>query len=185
MWKASNFPIKKSVRCDCELPPYYPSMFTKGISTYLTLPVLNDAVLATIQEFIEIGGETRHVDFLRSFSGWTIDKKEDGLLITPFPTSAGQLVVQSRQMSPFGDDHYVQIDDEKSWGLVIIAGDISEEIMALYELKRESFLPNKKSMCYCPNRWKYHNVCPTDRVLYKNLIIALDNEAVRREYEEK
>jgi len=180
MFKRENFPIDRNFRrCSFSLPPYHPSMMEQGIDTYLMPPVLNEAVLATIQDFTEIG-EMRHVEFLRSIAEWNVIEKDDGLLIAPFPISFSQLFVQSRKISPYRGDHYIEIDSERNRGLVIIEGDVSEEIKQVYELSKESILPSGKKMFTCPYRWSYHNVFSTDRVLYKNLIISLDNAAVKR-----
>jgi hypothetical protein len=179
LFKRENFPIDRDFRrCSFSLPPYHPSMMKQGIDTYLMPPVLDEAVLATIQDFTGIG-EMKHVEFLRSIAEWNVIEKDDGLLIAPFPISFGQLFVQSRKISPYGGDHYIEIDNERNLGLVTIEGDVSEEIKQVYELSRERILPSEKKMFTCPYRWNYHNVFPTDRVLYKNLIISLDNAAVK------
>ena len=62
--------------------------------------------------------------------------------------------------------------------------ELSPALMQEYEMTDKGLIGISRQwrVIKCPYMWRTHNVSPDLRILYKNLVIAIDNEVVRRKY---
>jgi hypothetical protein len=130
-------------------------------------------------EDIEKNPETGKIQY-----GQVFDKDRPGKFIAPFPIIDFQsLFIGRKEISPYGGDYCIKIDSRfrKSGFEVPESVIFSEEMMKEYEMKDEGAAFGRRRL-RCPNCWRPHNVGPINRILYKNLIIAIDNEVVKRKY---
>src|SRR3989344_6910695 len=180
MFKREHFPLGEYYpNVPVQLPPYHPSM-ANGFDPELVVSVLEQAVADTIKDLYEINN--RHVDILKKMSDWEIIRKENYILVVSFPISSGQLVIENKRISPYGGDHNIFLGDTEHRRGIVICGDISEKLKREYELTDERKLPSGRKIIKSRYTWNYHNVCDTDKVLYKNLILEINNAVVRRKY---
>ncbi len=164
------------------LPPYHPSLKLDGLDPRIVVAVLEEGVSDYIMDLDGINDKWK--DSVKICPKFEVYEEHEGLVIKPFPTTWGTLFIDSKGMRPhYCGDHQMILDLERKDD-IIISGDISEELQKEYELEMIGKTLSGKNKFLSNHLWVYHNVPPIDRVLYKNIVIALNNETVRRKYQE-
>ena len=184
MFRREHFPLdKKHMIFSTIFPPYHPSL-VGGLDPRIVVAVLEEGVSDYIMDLDGINDKWK--ESVKVCPKFEVHEGLEGLVIKPFPTTWGTLFIDSngmRMSSQYGSDHRMILDLERKDD-IIISGDISEELQKEYELEMMGKTLDGKNKFFSNHLWKYHNVHPLDRVLYKNIIIALNNEIVRRKYRE-
>ena len=169
-----------------QIPPYHPKMKTEGIDYERVPELLPETIRQTLKDFEEI---ERRVPWVQSLledrdRKIQLERGEDGLYFVSVPI-AGRFYVDSRTISPAGGDGGIAIFDERSTGTIRIPKSVilPEELLREYEMELTTPF-TKFNLFLCPNTWYAHNLTDARAVFYRNLIIALDNDVVRRLHED-
>jgi hypothetical protein len=166
-------------------PPYHPSMAKDGIDLKLaaSAPVMDQAIAATLEDMGRFEGI--YLEMLKGFCGWKAEKKENGVLVAPLPTSLCQLLIQKDKISPYGGDHYISIGSGNRQEQVIVEGDLSDQVKKEYDLSQKTKIQGGKMTFTSPNLWGYNNLFSNDIIFYRNLLVALNNAVVKAKYTKK
>lgn len=179
------------------IPPYHPTMDKKGIDMDIAISVLDESLENTLKDF-EIAGEKiprfkRLADEMKKLAasgkplhGEPIAYKNehgDGRIMHPFPVAGTLCIENDRINTGHGDCHIIihpNLKQTQFW-FPIDAANLTKEIMEEYEM-REGASTQVHRIVKCPYGWYSHNVWPELGILYKNLVITIDNEVVKRKY---
>ncbi len=207
MWRREHFPLTffentKSFTkfLGPALPPYHPDL-KDGLNPELVLSVLEQGVSDFARDLREICEKIPHHSVLFDayrlkfnpqtglvVPNWDVIQERERTVVAPFPNNLGQLCIEPDKISPYGGDHYIKIPVNENRKQSIWVGntdvEIPDELMREYDLTDGMRWLRGKKRFTCSYLWEHHNLNPFDRTLYKNLIIAIDNETVRRKYSE-
>jgi hypothetical protein len=212
MFKVEHFPIKiekmKNLRGQeyygviCPpFPPCHPSLIETDIDIDLAVSLLEDVLEVTALELRKIldkidepydrfeirrtldkltyNIKTRKIDF-----GHT-ERIENGISIRPFPIIEG-LFIGKNIMNSYGyawGDHLVSIH-KSSYSFFIPKNVVfSSELLKEYQLEDEGIFGNYRWLDSSYG-WYSHNLDTIDRLFFRNLIMAIDNETTKRKYTE-
>lgn len=93
-----------------------------------------------------------------------------------------KICIEPRELSPGSGDEQIIVQGA---GFFNVPKIFSEEMLNEYNLKiqkREVPFEPEKMEVFSPYSWYHHNVRTRDSILYKNLIITMNNWAVARKY---
>ena len=177
------------------LPPYHPSMEKDGISLDVAISVLDESIENTLKDFEMAGEKMPHYKLLadgirassasgRSAHGKPVPYDNEyggGVQIVPFPI-AGRLNIEKDRINPgHGAQITIHPSIKQTAFLFPREATLPDELMEEYQMKDKGAVLSHRSI-RCPYGWYSHNVWPELRILYKNLVMAIDNEVVRRKY---
>ncbi len=207
MLKREHFPViiavsKKNIQ-SVQIPPYHPSMKKNGIDLELvTKDILDNSLEETVKDLEKIAkqgidvtdelksvvrdekgriiyGELKRVDF-------GIDKTDFGIHICPFPIIK-ELGIKRNKISPYGGDKYISIPTKEAVHTSILVPKcekLSEELIEEYSLIQKGVHSSYKHFS-SPYGWSRHNTGYIQGIVYKNLVIAINNAVVKGKYSNK
>lgn len=167
------------------IPPPHPSWRETGLPFELVPSVLDTAVQETIRDLEEVAPYISHAQHLLEQERLKphVQQDERGIHLIDVPL-INSLRVDRKRISPYGGDHNISLNpgEVKVYPFYIPKTvPVSDELRQEYNLQeRPSSLRDR---CFeCPNGWYRHNLYDVETIFYKNLVIALDNETVKRKY---
>jgi hypothetical protein len=189
------------------LPPLHPSLAKNGLplEPEIVVPLVKEALGYTIQDLnpTEISDDTCRRFWFRGNSypkakkeaekaklKYTYDPERPYTMVYNIPMFIGDnrkklitVCIEPKGLSPEGGDEHIIIQGA---GFFNVPKKFSEDMLNEYDLRIESlvvtFEPDKMEVI-SPYGWHHHNVIIRDSILYKNLIIAMNNWAVAKKYE--
>ena len=180
-----------------EVPPYHPSMAEDGINFKSVPDLLYQAVEATLKDLEEISSKRRDVQvILRDVvkDGKTgrvvlepqIAHQNDlGITIESVPI-VGQIYVGREGMNPYGynGDQGISINPKNAALYFAVPQKVifTPELMREYKMTEQALFLEQRRI-ECPNMWYRHNLEGINAIFYKNLVIILDNAAVREKHQ--
>jgi hypothetical protein len=168
------------------IPPFHRSIVEKGIDLETAHSVIDEVVKNTLKDYKGYNMIDNCPEISQSEEGIDLGpviKDESGVYYPEFPLTSG-LHIQRDMISPHGDDHYIMLlkDSRDMRYLVPHEFVFSPEIQKEYGMRQQG--KNKHQTIFtCKSGWRGHNIGFRD-VFYKNMIIALNNAAVRAKYSE-
>jgi hypothetical protein len=198
MMKREQFPVRigKTGRRygfkRISMPPYHPSMKEDGIDVDLALSVVDEALENTVLDLEDVAEKKPDAQSIldeikRNQNGkiqyGEIKKEGLGRIIDPFPF-IGHLYIGPRKINPYGElgDNFISLAEHKGSSSFLVPLDVkfTPELMEEYQMKEyPGYLFNQ---ILCPNKWKTHNLDTMQQIFFKNFIIAINNEVVKRKY---
>ena len=199
MLKREHFPIQvinreggARFRDSVQIPPYHHSMHANGIDLDIAVSVLDEAlenIVLDLEGLIksglvyikyELGGLQREASgkIIRG----DVHSAQDYRYINPFPFIR-HLHIARKKISPYVGDHYIMISEHAPSQTFLIPSDVplTPELIDEYKIKIEGKSRSGDVVAVLPFNWAYHNVYSMG-IFYKNFVIAINNEVVRRKY---
>jgi hypothetical protein len=184
------------------IPPPHPEVAKNGIDFDLVLSVMDEALANMLLDYqenapssLKVWDGEKDIDIPQLKDGKLTyleakvihnERFGDKLYFTGFPFTT-TLAVEFHSISPLGSgfDHYIRIAEGRSWNILIPKEHQSTpQFIEEYSLQPGGeYLLGKYLRFVSPNGWLYHNV-DFNGIIYKNLVIAINNEVVRRKYGE-
>ncbi|MDY6788617.1 MAG: hypothetical protein SVV03_01505 [Candidatus Nanohaloarchaea archaeon] len=177
-------------------PPVHRSLLEDGIDTEVVLSVLDTAVENTVEDlrkWIEdlslvsdvkkyLDSDADNLDYDIEEGARECGPSEEGITVVDFPLSGyGRLSVSEEQFSTGPAASLTLKPTADAAHFVPPNIDIPEEVTEEYEMEIERETDNYTRF-RSPGRVHPHNVSDSERVLYRNLLIELNNDKVREKY---
>jgi len=188
------------------LPPLHPDLGNDGLplEPEIVVPLVKDALGYTLQDLNpkEISDDTyRHFwlrddDYLKTKKEadmaelkHSYDPERPYTMVYDIPIFVGvnwkdlmNVCIEPRELSPGCGDEHIIIQGPGCFNIPKL---FSKEMLNEYNMQVERsdvpFEPEKMEVL-CPYSWYHHNVRTRDSILYKNLIISMNNWAVAKKY---
>ncbi len=177
------------------LPPYHPSMQQEGIP-YKYVPSLMGAVIdSTLSELEAIAQESgsnlltqwiAEANKENASRVFVMKKEEEGIYVEGIPFF-NTVYVGKKTINPYGADGDQGLRLEGAHPNSFNVPEtvkFSSEVMREYEMIEEGESIWKDKRIACNYLFRRHNLETLNSIFYRNLIIALDNETIRKKYTE-
>lgn len=178
---------------EIDIPPYHPSMLDEGIDYRIASELVGEAIEAMTMDLEQASRETRgwmpfgheleqlaRKDGKIHFSPQTF-MREDDVLIVNLPI-VGTVYVGKKEISPYGTGDGIRIQPNITNTYSVFEKDFTAEIMKEYGLENKTSSVCGRRRFSSPYGWHRHNLSEINAIFYKNMVIALDNAAVRKKY---
>lgn len=174
-----------------ELPPYHPSMVKDGLDFASVPGLLAETVGGAVKDLEEIADKDERARRALDHKVWSPEiasLTSSGIKIIKVPI-VGSIFVGTYGINPSGLGEWRTVSGieirpvETTWSFMVPESvTFSPELMGEYEMKDEGVVAGRRGI-RCPNLWARHNLYDITAVFYKNLIIALDNQVVRKKHQ--
>lgn len=179
-----------------EVPPYHPSMVEDGIDFQSLPPLLDEIVEAFIMDLEEIADRREDIQqylqrVIRDETGKVVyehkivSQNDFGITLDGVPI-IGRVYVGRDRINPSGHngDQGISIAPGYNAPSFSVPESItfSPELMREYEMEEGYISFSHKKQIDSPHIWHRHNLADYNAILYKNLVIALDNAKIRSLY---
>ena len=175
-------------------PPYHPSIAKTGIPYELVPEVTGKSVDAMLEELVALAQESNNSVLTRLIAP-NVQKNqrralhfqkegregiycEEVLLIDHF-------CVKRKTIDPYGlGDQGIRIDSNIVPDYFVVPDKVSfsPELMQEYQMTDEGEFRGDDKKLSCPFLFKRHNLEEFNAIFYRHIVIALNNEIVRRKY---
>jgi hypothetical protein len=174
-----------------EIAPYHKSMAENGINFEVVPELLGEVVEATVKDLEGIAdkmeGYVKMVLQERFSKPEIVEQDDSGIIFESVPV-VDRFYVGRKKINPYSysGDQGISINPEVAAKSFMVPEEVTftPELMREYEMTEKDVFLGRKRIA-CPNLWYRHNLGRTNAIFYKNLVIALDNAAVREKYAEK
>ena len=179
-----------------EIPPYHPSMTVTGLLFESVPDLLYGVVESTVRDLEEIADKRSDVQFvLRDivknkksgkvlFRSQIAEQDDFGIIIESVPI-VDHFYVGRKKINPYDyhGDQGITINLELSHSLFFVPEKVTftTELMREYEMTDRGLSLGKRQI-ECSNGWYRHNLETINAIFYKNLVISLNNEVVKKKY---
>lgn len=172
-----------------EIPPYHPSMAEEGLPFEYVPGVLEEALRNTNLDLEEIADKINlRGNLLPPPGEKRIQQEDSGISVSNLPL-IGRVWVGKKGINPYNSsgDQGISIYPSRAAPTFSVAKEIvfPSELMAEYEMTETGLFTMKLQRIECKHGWYRHNLDELNAIFYRNLVIALDNEVVKKKYGER
>ena len=178
------------------LPSYHPSMEQTGIPFEYVPNLMGGVIDGALEELDAVAEKSGNIILTDSISpalqenknrSLSMQRERQGLMVEGIPLISC-LYIGSKTINPYGSngDYGIRMDSRRPDSFVVPERVIFDRaLMDEYQMTDEGALMDNCKRIGCPYLFRRHNLENFNAIFYRHLIIALDNEVVRRKYFEE